>query len=89
MGLIAFILVGASMGWLASKIVGRHHRFLMNLIIGIIGSLLGNLVIRIINADQRSFLQFSWTGIVWSLIGAIILLGIAGAISSRNHIAVH
>lgn len=85
MGLIAFIILGALVGWIASGLMGRQHGLLMDLIIGIVGSFIGGLVSRAFTGSDKSFLAFDWVGLFWSLIGAIILLAIVGAVTGRSH----
>lgn len=84
MGLIAFIILGALVGWIASMAMGRDTGFLMNVVIGVVGSFIGSLVSTFFTGSDQSFLAFSWIGLFWSFIGAIILLAITGALSSRR-----
>lgn len=85
MGLIAFIILGALVGWVASMIMGRDNGFLMNLLIGIVGSFLGSFLSRLVLGYDDSYLAFDWSAIIWSLIGAVVLLAIVNAISGRRH----
>jgi uncharacterized membrane protein YeaQ/YmgE (transglycosylase-associated protein family) len=85
MGLIAFIIVGALVGWIAAKIMGRDTGLLMNLLIGIVGSFIGSFVSRMIVGYDDSYLAFDWSAFVWSLIGAVILLAIVNAFTGRKH----
>jgi uncharacterized membrane protein YeaQ/YmgE (transglycosylase-associated protein family) len=84
MGIIAFIILGALVGWAASKLTGRDHGLFMNLLIGIAGSFIGSFVSRLFTGSDDSFLAFDWMGLFWSLIGAIILLAVANALSGRQ-----
>ncbi|MDB5170023.1 MAG: rane protein [Candidatus Saccharibacteria bacterium] len=84
MGLIAFIIIGALVGWIASSIMGRDNGLIMNLLIGVVGSFLGSFVSRLVLGYDDSYLAFDWSAFIWSLIGAVILLGIVGAISGRK-----
>ena len=85
MGIIAFIILGALVGWVASMIMGRDHGFFMNLVIGVVGSFLGSFLSRIIMGYDDSYLAFDWSALIWSLIGAVVLLAIVGAIGGRRH----
>ena len=85
MGLIAFIILGALVGWIASMIMGRDHGFIMNTIIGIVGSFLGSFLSRMFMGYDDSYLAFNWSALLWSLIGAVVLLAITGALSGRRH----
>ena len=84
MGIIAFLIVGALDGWIASKIMGRDTGLLMNLLIGIVGSFIGSFLSRMIVGYDDSYLAFDWSAIIWSLIGAVVLLGIMNAITGRG-----
>lgn len=85
MGLIAFIILGALIGWIASAVMGRSNGVFMNIIIGIVGSFIGSFVSRAFTGYDDSFLAFDVSGLFWSFIGAVILLAITGAITNRRH----
>ncbi len=85
MGLIAFLIMGALVGWIASSIMGRNTGVLMSIVIGIVGSFVGSFVSRLILGYDDSYLAFDWSAFLWSLIGAVILLAIVNAISGRRH----
>lgn len=84
MGWIITILVGALVGWLASKIMhtDAQQGALANIAIGIVGSLLGIWVfgglLHIGNAVNAG--DFSIMGIIWGVVGAVILIAILKAI---------
>lgn len=88
MGLIAFLIVGALVGWVASKIMGRDSGLFMNLLIGIIGSFIGSFVSRLVLGYDDSYLAFDWSAIIWSLVGAIILLAIVNAFTGKRRTTV-
>lgn len=81
MGWLAWILIGAIAGWLASVVMKTNRRqgLLMDIIVGIIGALIGGFI----------FNQFGAAGVtgfnVWSLFvaftGAIVLLGLMRLVS--------
>lgn len=72
------ILVGALIGWLASVVMKTDARqgALANIIIGIVGSALGRWlfgdVLNIGGAATAG--SFSLIGIVWGVIGAVVLI---------------
>ncbi len=80
MGWIVAILVGALIGWLASMIMktDAQQGALANILIGIFGSLLGSWlfgsVLGIGAAGEAG--AFSIWGIVWGVVGAIVLIAI-------------
>ena len=79
MSIIIAILLGALVGWLASKITGRDSGFWLSAGIGIVGSLLGNLVSWLITGGREAFLTFDLSGLLWSLGGAILFCAILNA----------
>ena len=85
MGLIAFLIVGALVGWIASKIMGRDKGLLMNLLIGIVGSFIGSFFSRLVLGYDDSYLAFDMSAIIWSIVGAVVLLAIVNALSGRRH----
>lgn len=84
MGLISFIVLGALVGWIAASLLNRSTGLFMNIIIGIIGSFIGGFVSRLFTGTDASALAFSWVGLFWSLVGALILLTVTGALSNRH-----
>ena len=77
MGWIIAIIVGGIAGWLASKVMNRDASMgiIWNVVAGCVGSVVGNLI-----ANQfvivGSVQQFSITGLLVAVVGAIIVLGI-------------
>lgn len=74
MGLIAWLIVGAVAGWLASMVMKTNHRqgLLMDIVVGIVGAFIGGFL----------FNQFGTAGVtgfnIWSVfvafVGAVVLL---------------
>lgn len=85
MGIIVWIVLGGIIGWLAAKLLGRQEGIIASVIIGIIGSFIGGVISRLFTGSDRSFLAFSWTGLFWSFIGAIVLVALINAFSGRRH----
>lgn len=83
-GIIAFLILGAVVGWAAGKVLGRNEGVFASIVIGIIGSFLGSWISKMITGSDRAVLAFSWVGLFWSFIGAIILVGILNAIQHRH-----
>jgi len=79
MGIIAWIVFGFVIGLLARAIVpGRQHMgFIMTTLLGVAGSLIGGLVATAITGGSMQ--EMHGAGWIGSLIGAILLLVIAGA----------
>lgn len=80
MELIIALLVGALIGWLASIIMKTDAQQgpLLNIVVGIVGSFLGRWIfgglLGIGGAAAAG--SFSWPGIFWGVLGAVILLAI-------------
>ena len=84
MGFIAWIIVGAIAGWLASKVMktSRHQGLLMDIIVGILGAFIGGYL----------FEKFGETGItgfdIWSVFvaftGAVVLLAVIRLLTGRR-----
>ena len=81
MGWIIALIVGGVAGWLASMVMNRDASMgiFWNVVVGCVGSVIGNLV-----ANQfgiaGSVQEFSITGLVVAVVGAIILLGIVNLV---------
>lgn len=84
MGWIITIIVGGIIGWIASIIMGtdREQGTLMNVIVGIVGSLLGKwLFFDVLGIGGASIAgSFSFIGLLWGILGAIVLILILKAI---------
>lgn len=84
MGWIITIIVGGIIGWLASLIMGTdaEQGLLMNIVIGIIGSLLGKwLFFDVLGIGGAAVAgSFSFIGLIWGIVGAIILIAIFKAL---------
>ena len=85
MSLVAMLLLGAFVGWLAAAIMGRDEGFFASMLIGIVGSVIGGFLSTILVGGDRAVLAFSWSGLLWSLIGAIVLVAIINAFSRSHH----
>jgi uncharacterized membrane protein YeaQ/YmgE (transglycosylase-associated protein family) len=81
MGIIGWLVIGGLAGWLASIILGRNHRqgCIMNIVVGIIGAFIGGFVWSFVTGDGFSA-GFDVATLLIATLGAVILLGIVGAI---------
>lgn len=84
MSIIVFIILGGVVGWLASQLLGREEGLVGSIVIGIVGSFIGSLVSQLLTSGS-SYLTLSWSGFLWSLVGAIIFVAILNAFSSARH----
>ncbi|MCB2064964.1 MAG: GlsB/YeaQ/YmgE family stress response membrane protein [Novosphingobium sp.] len=81
MGWIIALIVGGVAGWLASLVMNRDASMgiFWNIVVGCVGSIIGNLI-----ANQfgiaGSVQEFSITGLIVAVVGAVILLGVMNLI---------
>ena len=79
MGFIVWLIVGGVVGWLASLIMrtDAQQGIILNIIVGIVGAVIAGLIFGggSINQDPLDL-----TNILWSLLGAVILLAIVNLI---------
>jgi uncharacterized membrane protein YeaQ/YmgE (transglycosylase-associated protein family) len=81
MGWIIALIVGGVAGWLASMLMNRNASMgiFWNIVVGCVGSVIGNLI-----ANQFGYAgsvkEFSLTGLIIALLGAVILLGIVNLV---------
>jgi uncharacterized membrane protein YeaQ/YmgE (transglycosylase-associated protein family) len=76
MGWLAWLIIGAIAGWLASMVMGTNYQqgLLLDIVVGIIGAMIGGVLFSVIGAPGVTGFN------VWSLfvafIGAVVLLGL-------------
>jgi uncharacterized membrane protein YeaQ/YmgE (transglycosylase-associated protein family) len=79
MNFILWLIVGGLIGWIASKIMktDAQQGIGLNIVVGIVGALLaGWLITPMIGGATINQGDFSLSGLVISLLGAIVLLAI-------------
>jgi len=84
MGWLAWIIIGAIAGWLASIVMKTNQQqgLLMDIVVGIVGAFIGGFLVN----------QFGSAGVtgfnIWSLfvafIGAVVLLGLLRLVTGRR-----
>ena len=80
--LILFLLViGLSLGWVAQMITGRRDSWLEALVAATLGSFVGGLIASLLVGDG---IQLRLSGIIGSLIGAVIVLWVWGMIRPQR-----
>jgi uncharacterized membrane protein YeaQ/YmgE (transglycosylase-associated protein family) len=84
MSLIVFLIVGFLAGLLARAIFPGNQSmgWVATTALGIVGSFVGGALGSVLRSNGR-FLDFSPSGLIWSIIGALIVLAIASATSTR------
>ncbi len=84
--IIAWIIMGALVGWIASKIMNTdaEQGGVANIVVGIIGAFVGGWVMHIFDKTGASAANaFSWRSFFVALLGAVIVLFIYKAVSRR------
>ena len=79
MNILVWLLVGGLIGWVASILMGTNNRqgILLNIIVGVIGAFLGGWFLSgFLGSSTINQGNFSLSGVLVSLLGAIILLAI-------------
>lgn len=79
MGFIVWLIVGGIIGWLASLIMrtDAQQGIILNIVVGIVGAVIAGLIF---GGGINSGDPLNLTNILWSLLGAIILLAIVNLI---------
>jgi uncharacterized membrane protein YeaQ/YmgE (transglycosylase-associated protein family) len=80
MGIIIWLIVGGIVGWLASLIMRRDAQqgIILNIVVGIIGAFIGGWLGSMlgIGGGDINDGNFSISGLLLSLVGAVVLLAI-------------
>lgn len=85
MNIIAFIVLGGIVGWLAARLMGRDEGVLGSIAIGILGSIIGGFLSVFITGSQ-SYLSLGLSDLLWSLVGAVILVALLNTISRPHRV---
>ena len=82
MGWIIALIVGGVAGWLASMVMNRDASMgiFWNIVVGIVGALIGNALAGPLLGVRGSIQEFSLTGFLIAIVGAIVLLGIVNLV---------
>ena len=85
MGIIAFIVIGLIAGLIARAILpGRQSMGLIaTTLLGMVGSILGGMIGALFSRDRRIF-DLEPSGIIMSIIGAIVVLMLVGMAGRRR-----
>ena len=80
MGFIIWLVIGGIVGWIASMIMRTDGQqgIVLNVIVGIIGAVIAGLIFGGGNINNANPLDL--TNILWSLLGAVILLAIVNLV---------
>lgn len=82
LGWIIALIVGGVAGWLASLVMNRDASMgiFMNIVVGCVGSVIGNVIAGPLLGINGSVQEFSITGLLVAVLGAVVLLGAANLI---------
>ena len=90
MNLLTWLVIGGLLGWFASMFMGTNDRqgIVLNVVVGIVGAVLGGwLLSGLFGSSTINQGNFSLSGLLVSLLGAIILLALVklfGGITRRQ-----
>jgi len=84
MSLLVALIIGGFVGWLAAQIGGRSEGFVASVLIGIVGSFIGSFISTLFTGGDRAYLAFSWVGVFWSFVGALVLVFLMNAFQGRS-----
>lgn len=82
MGWIIALIVGGVAGWLASMVMNRDASMgvFWNIVVGCVGSVVGNALSRPLFGIGGSVQEFSLTGLLIAVVGAVVLLAIVNLV---------
>ena len=75
--ILTIIVIGMAAGWVAQLILGRSTNWGEALMAGLVGSFIGGFLVNLVTGGG---LAMRPTGLIGSVIGAVIVLAIWGAI---------
>ena len=75
--ILIIIVFGMAAGWFAQLILGRRQNWTEALVAGVVGSFVGGLLVSLVSGDG---LDIRASGLIGSIAGAVIVLGIWGAV---------
>ena len=89
MSFILWLIIGGVIGWVASMIMGTNDQQgkLLNIVVGIVGAFLGGLLLApLLGTGTINQGDFSFSSLIVSLLGAVMLLFIVGLFRRRRHV---
>jgi uncharacterized membrane protein YeaQ/YmgE (transglycosylase-associated protein family) len=82
--IILWIIVGAIAGWVAQLLVGGGFGLIGTIVLGIIGAVVGGFIGQALNIGGTSNNPFNIVNLILAIVGAIVVLLIARAVSGRR-----
>ncbi len=88
MGIIAWLIFGGLVGWIASKIMGTDAQqgILLNIIVGIVGAFLGGFLWGLLTGDPEPYQLTDIGSWLTAIVGASILLFLVGMFTGRRRV---
>jgi uncharacterized membrane protein YeaQ/YmgE (transglycosylase-associated protein family) len=87
MGILAWIVVGLIAGWLASQVMrGGGYGLIGDIIVGIVGAVIGGFLASTFLHMSDAVSGINVTSVLVAFIGAVILIAIVRAVSSRRRV---
>lgn len=82
MGWLAWIIVGALAGWLASMVMHTRSGILMDVIVGIVGAFIGGFLFNVLGAPGA--IGFNLWSVLVAFIGSVVLLGLLRLVTGNT-----
>jgi uncharacterized membrane protein YeaQ/YmgE (transglycosylase-associated protein family) len=86
MGIIAGLIFGGLVGWIASKIMGTDAQqgVLLNVIVGIVGAMIGAFLARTLMGNTEPYTFFDLGSWIGAIVGACILVFLVSMVTGRR-----
>jgi len=83
MGIIAWLIFGGLVGWIASKIMGTDAQqgILLNIIVGIVGAMIGAFLARLLLGNNEPYTFFDLGSWIGAIVGACLLTFLVGMVT--------
>jgi uncharacterized membrane protein YeaQ/YmgE (transglycosylase-associated protein family) len=84
MSLILFLVFGLIVGFLARAVMPGTQRMgmLATMLLGVLGSFVGGFLVSLVTSTRAT--DFNTSGLLGSILGAVIVLAVAGGIFTRR-----
>jgi uncharacterized membrane protein YeaQ/YmgE (transglycosylase-associated protein family) len=82
MGWLAWLIVGAIAGWLASRVMRSQMGFVSDILAGMLGALIGGFLFNVVGASGGT--GFTLWSVFVAFVGAVVLLGLLRLANGRQ-----
>jgi uncharacterized membrane protein YeaQ/YmgE (transglycosylase-associated protein family) len=88
MGIIAWLIFGGLVGWIASMIMGTDAQqgILMNIIVGIVGAFIGGFLAQLLGFSEGFNSFFDLGAWITAIIGAVVLIFLVRLVTGRSRV---